>query len=233
MEINTYIRIILRYWWLVLLVTVAAASAAYGLDKVRKPTYSVQSRVVVRPSAVMTDTRAIVDLLGQMGGRYLTGTFAQSFTSANVKKAARQAVGLTDEQAANYPLEANVLPDSSVIAVNGTGPDASKLTDYVNATVTAAIADTRNLFQVLDMQPLEEARLPLAPSAPQPSRDVPFGALLGLALGLLLAFAIDYFRGERAEEEDEEPTVLQSVTYQNNKPGGPPVPLRAAAPDRE
>lgn len=198
MEIRTYINIILRYWWLVLLVMVAGGVGMALADRVQKPTYATEARVAVRPTLTLTDSRAIIDLVGQMGGRYIVGNFAQSFTSAQVKAAARQAAGIPSDEYGDYVLEANILPDSSVVQVNGTGPDPTILVNYVNASLEATVNDTRELFRVMELVPLESAKLPEDPISPQPARDIPLGAAIGLGLGIVLALGIDYLRGMSA-----------------------------------
>ena len=61
------------------------------------------------------------------------------------------------------------------------------LVNYVNATLEGTVRDTTDLFRVIDLIPLEQARVPHTPDSPQPSRDIPAGAGLGLALGIVLA----------------------------------------------
>lgn len=200
MEIRAYLSIILRFWWLVLLVIIAAGAGAAALDYTKTPLYTAQSRVVAVPSQAITDTRTIVDLVGQMGARYVTGTFAQTFTSQAVTTQARRKVGLSDAGAADYPLEANVLPDTLVVEVSGTGPDPTVLANYINATVSATISNTQNLFQVMNLQVLQAASPPTEPSSPRPTRDILAGIGLGFVLGILLALALDYLWGSRPKQ---------------------------------
>jgi capsular polysaccharide biosynthesis protein len=197
MEIRTYLNILLRYWWLVLLGMVAGGAIMAVVDRVQQPIYATEARVAVRPTLTLTDSRAIIDLVGQMGGRYIVGNFAQSFTSAQVQAAARQAAGIGPDEVDDYVLEANILPDSSVVQVNGTGPDPTTLVNYVNASLAATVNDTRELFRVMELVPLETASIPdpNRPIAPQPARDIPLGAAIGLGLGIVLALSIDYLRG--------------------------------------
>jgi receptor protein-tyrosine kinase len=197
MDVRTYMRIMGKYWWLILLVTLLAGGAAIALVNWRAPQYSAAARVVARPASTITDTRTIVDLVGQMGDRRVTGTFAEAFTSADVRAEARAAVGITELEALEYPLQAVVLPDTHVIEVSGTGPDPGKLANLINATVAATLVRAPQLFTVIDLQLLEPARQPEKPSAPVPTRDIPLGFGLGLILGVLLALAIDYLRGPR------------------------------------
>ena len=168
MELRTYLNSIFRYWWLVLLLLVVGGVLAAGLDRVKKPVYSSEARVAVRPSPTLSDTRTIIDLVGQMGARYIAGTYAQTFTSAQVRDVAQKAVGLSADDADDYALQANVLPDTAVIAVEGTGPDPTILVNYINATLEATVHDTGDLFRVMDLVPLEQAGVPHSPTPPNP-----------------------------------------------------------------
>jgi uncharacterized protein involved in exopolysaccharide biosynthesis len=194
MEIRTYLGIIGRYWWIVVLVALAAGVGIWVLDSQREPQYSGRARVLIRPSPELTDSRTVVDLVGQLGLRYVSGTYAQSFSSDSVKQTARQAAGLSVDEAARYPLEANVLPDTVVIELSGQGPDRQVLARYLDATMSSVINDTQPLFQVMELQALEPAQVPVAPSSPQPVRDVVVAVGLGIVLGLLLVFTIHYLR---------------------------------------
>jgi succinoglycan biosynthesis transport protein ExoP len=197
MNAGQFLRNLGRYWWIVVLATIATGAGAAVLDAVRKPDYSGFARVVVRPSSKLTDSRILVDTVGQMGARYVTGTFAQTFTSEQVRVAAQQAVGLSVAEATRYPLQANVLPDTVVIEVSGTGPDPAVLAKYIDATVNATVQQTITLFGVMELQPLQTANVPPTPTSPRPLRDIPLGLALGLILGALLAWTLAYMREQQ------------------------------------
>ncbi len=198
MEVVTYLKIIGRYWWVVLLTALISTGVAAAISFTKSPTYSVQARVVARPATgVLTDTRDLVNMISQLGMKSVIGTFAQLFTSADVQKQAQDEVGLNPTTAKDYPIEANVLPDTTVIELTAKGRDPQLLTNYVNATVNASVASGLELYRVIELAPIEMAVVPTAPTSPVPSRDIPIGAGLGLALGILLALAIEYLRMPR------------------------------------
>jgi uncharacterized protein involved in exopolysaccharide biosynthesis len=168
MELKTYLRIMARYWFVIVAAMVLAGGAAVALVNLRDPTYSAHALVAARPASAIT-----------------------------VRTEALTAVGLSAEAAKQYRVEANVLPDTHVIEVSGSGPDPNTLATYLNATVTAGMARSQGIFRVIDLERLEPARPPEQPSSPVPSRDIPLGVGLGLLLGILLAFLVDYLRGPR------------------------------------
>jgi capsular polysaccharide biosynthesis protein len=205
MEVVTYIKILGRYWWLVLLAALASTGVAAAISFTKAPTYAVQARVVAKPAiGVLTDTNHLINTVSEMSMRSVIGTLAQIFTSAEVQQDARRAAGLNDASAKDYPLQANVLPDTTVIEVSARGPDPQVLTTFANSTIDSAVARAPGLFGVIELQPLERAVLPLAPTSPVPARDIPIGGGLGLALGVLLAFAIEYMRAPRRAEYERQ-----------------------------
>jgi uncharacterized protein involved in exopolysaccharide biosynthesis len=197
MEIRTYLSILLRYWWVILGLTCLGGVAAALYDRAQTPLYTTTVRVTMRPSGLVTEPRDVVNLIGEIGGRYLTGTFAQTFTSDQVKAEARKATNLSDQDAAAYNLDANVLPDSTVIELRGTGPNPTTLVNYLNATVAATVSNTKDLFRVVDLVPLDTPTVPDTPTSPTPARDVLGASGLAFGLGVLLALAIDYLRRQR------------------------------------
>jgi len=212
MEVLTYLKIIARYWWLILLATLVSTGVAAGLSFTKAKSYSTQALVVVRPATgVLTHTNDLVNMMSELGTRSVLGTFAQVLTSGGVQQTAEAAVGLNPTSALDYPLEANVLPDTTVIAVTGKGHDPKLLADYINATVDAAVANSTDMFQVLELHSLQSAAVPATPTSPNPSRDIPIGALLGLGLGIMLALALEYLRNPRRQEVPYEPRIRSLV----------------------
>src|SRR5438067_591899 len=226
MEVITYLKIIARYWWLILLASVVSTGMATGIAFTKSKSYSAQALVVVRPSVgALSDTRTYVDMMSNLGTRSVIGTFSQLFTSSSVQQKAEAAVGMSEASAQDYPVEANILPDTTVIEVSAKGHNPKLLADYVNATMDAAVAQGSGLFEVLELQPLERATVPKDPTSPVPSRDIPIGGLLGLGLGVLLALVIEYMRTPRRQESVQyEPQIRSLVPGVPGLPALPPSP---------
>jgi capsular polysaccharide biosynthesis protein len=212
MEVASYLRIIARYWWVILLTALVSTGVALAITVTKSKSYTVHARVVAQPSSVLSDTRILTDMSAQVGTRTVVGTLAQVFTSAEVRADALKATGMSETQALDYPLEANVLPDSSVIEVIATGHDPELLANYVNATVDAAVKHGSAIYRVIELAPLERAQVPTAPTSPVPARDIPFGAGLGLLLGVLLAFTTEYMRTPRRQEGEMQLRALPTNT---------------------
>jgi capsular polysaccharide biosynthesis protein len=194
MEARVYFNLIWRYAWLIILIMVVAGVGTAVVDSMRDPTYRATARVAVRPAASLSDERTMVDMVAQMGARFIPGTFAQTVTSAAVQAAAQKAAGLSADAAKDYPVDANVLPDTAVVEIAMTGKDPALLAKYLNATVAATIQNSKDLFRVVDLVPLETVQPPQNKISPVPSRDIPLAVGLALAAGILLALALGYLR---------------------------------------
>src|SRR4051812_5431085 len=94
MEIRAYFKIIARFWWVIVLAVAATGGGAFLLTKIRAPVYSTSSRVLIHPASSVSSESARIDLIGQLGARYISGTYAQAFTAEKVKAEARAKVGL-------------------------------------------------------------------------------------------------------------------------------------------
>jgi capsular polysaccharide biosynthesis protein len=193
MELRTYANLLLRYIWMILLIALIAGVAAGVVDYMRQPVYQSQVRVALRPATNVTEPNALANMMQSLGGRYVPGTFAEAFTSASVIAEAQGAVPQARDTA--YSVSVNVLPDTSVLEVRGTGPDPAVLAAYVNAIVAAGIKNPQGLFRGVDLVALEQTRPSTKPISPTPYRDIPLAAGLGLGVGILLALAALYFRG--------------------------------------
>lgn len=212
MEVVTYLKIIGRYWWLVVLTAAISTAVAAAVSFTKSPSYSVQARVVAKPAtSVLTQTNDLINIVSEMNTRSVLGTYAQIFSSADVMSEAQASAGIDAATAKDYPLQANVLPDTTVIEVSGKGGNPQTLTNYVNATIEAAVKRAPGLFGVIELQPLEMATLPTVPTSPNPTRDIPIGGGLGLLLGIMLALAIEYLRTPRRTEQEYEPQIRSLV----------------------
>jgi len=216
MGVIEYFRIVGRYWWLLLLAIVATVGGTVAYDQWRYPTYSGTASVVLLPSSEglssqNVDSRTVVDLIGGIGSRTVLGTYAQAFTTRQVINAASSAVRISTDDARNYPLQANPLPDTAVIEISGTGPDPTILREYMDATISEVLSNTRTLYGVVQLQSLEPAYVPPQPSSPQPLRDALLAVAIGLLLGIILAVLLYYLRTNSVEQMRSSYSVVTDV----------------------
>ncbi len=87
-----------------------------------------------------------------------------------------------------------VLPDSNVMEVYVSGPDAEITAQWANGVARTGIDYMKNLYQVYEINILDAAVVPTEPISPRPVRDLTLGAVLGLLVGVILAILRDQLR---------------------------------------
>jgi diguanylate cyclase (GGDEF)-like protein len=93
-----------------------------------------------------------------------------------------------------YAIQAVVLPESSVMELTVTGPDARIVTDLANGIGYQSILFSRGINRVYELNFLDQAVQPEIPISPQPLRDAALSLVLGAMVGGVLAILSEQLR---------------------------------------
>jgi capsular polysaccharide biosynthesis protein len=215
MRPEEYLRIILRRWWLVPLLALVAAIVAYLATAAQPTTYSTSTTlsVTAEPLSQSNDIAA-KNQLAPLKPKIASGEIA-------ARAAARDELRPYNLDAGTIlgKLALAHSPDTNTIQIAATDNDPRRAAAIVNAVATAFIAynDEDNKRLLLDfpnftqdgtpivlpngslapitrlnITQLGAAGVPSVPSAPRPKLNAAAGAILGIALALTLAFALEY-----------------------------------------
>jgi capsular polysaccharide biosynthesis protein len=189
MQLQDYIRIIRKRWWIVALVPVIAAVSAYAFSKMQTPLYRSQARYVVLFNRLDT------------GGNIFAGQILSAYINSVNRPDRMQAVANQLQldksgQALMEYVRMQPQPNSSIIVIEADwyDPDTSaQLVNAVGQQLNARVveANRNNISQdrlSLDMAPAQYAGI----ASPKTRINVLAGAILGLVLGVLLAFVLEY-----------------------------------------
>lgn len=174
---------ILRYWWVIVLTTASALFMGWYLTTRQVPSYRASATVVVVPSAKITNNREITEVYNTLDRRSVLATLAKMPLS----KAVNDAVAQEIPDARNYEITSVVIPDTNILEISASGPDAQTAQTVVNASVKHAAVLAGQLldtFQLKSVDPATTARM----ASPNPVRNYAAATLLGLGIGLALAF---------------------------------------------
>lgn len=196
MKLADCARSLLRNWWLVLGVGIAASLIAYFVASGEPDVYQSRGRVVL---GISKDLAAPQNgqVLNNVSDRSLIATFAEVAGSRTVRDAALAAVGV-DPVSSDYSLSSARLPEANGVEVKVTGPDP----EVVRALASAAVIDGTQKF--IDLYPgyattvVEEPQTPTSPISPKPKVMAVVAAMLGVILGFLLGLGLDRWRLARA-----------------------------------
>ena len=215
MRPEEYLRIILRRWWLVPIIAIVAAVVAYGYTARQPSVYS--SSTVLAVTAEPLDQQndiAAKNRLAPLKPIIASGEVA----SRAARRPELQPYGL-DAGTILGKLAVAHSPDTNTIQIAASDSDPRRAAAIVNAVAAAFIGyineDNARLQQLFprftqngtpivlpdgSLAPiirLNIAQLGMAgpasqPSAPRPKLNAAAGAILGVALALVIAFALEY-----------------------------------------
>ena len=195
MELRLYFQIIRRGWWIILLTTLVAVIGALLVSFLTTPQYTATARFILTPGSSQTAAPdVILQGLNTIDNGTVTTTYAQVMSSSRIYADALAFLKLGPNDLAAYTYTAQVLPNSSVIELTVTGPNAETAAKFANAIGFKSIELMRSLNPVINFDFLDQAAPPVLPTSPQPARDATLAAVLGLIVGVILAIVSEQLR---------------------------------------
>lgn len=228
-SIRELIQILVRRWWVVLMMAVLFVGAAVGYSLIQTPMYQASIKVLVGqeqrgdvPSQLGSDV---------MGLQQLTLTMSQAVTTRPVVEAVNERLNLQgSSQVLLGNLSAEQIETTQFILVSYLDSDperAQRVANTVGEVFSDQVSEVSPSANSITATVWEEAALPGAPVSPQPVRNGLLGLVLGLMVGVGLAFLLEYLDDSwRSAEEVEQisgvPTfgVIPEFTIATGKKGG-------------
>jgi capsular polysaccharide biosynthesis protein len=179
--------VLARRSWVIALVTVLAAAAAWGYAQRQAPRYQGTATVLAHPTAAVTKVTDLSTDLSLLSYGSLEQTFVALARSDRLLDQAPAGMGFDRAERDRYRAVANVLPGSTVLEISVTGPDRRAVVTLANRLAAVASSTTRALFPIFSLSPLDPAAAPAAQVAPRTRESVLFGGLAGLIAGFVVA----------------------------------------------
>lgn len=194
MDLGTFIRIVLRGWWLILLATLATvASASYTVS--RKPLlYRATARVVLQPSLLLPEARQVLDAMNALDKRTTINTLARNATGNSMQNKVATVLKVPPEVIDEADITAVVVPETNLIEIRAqsNSPEAA-------AAIANTVADqlrTQVPQRVIELEITDRAEPPTFAIEPQPVRILTlamvFGVVVGIGFALLGHFVQQY-----------------------------------------
>jgi capsular polysaccharide biosynthesis protein len=200
MEFREYLRIVRRWWWLILLPAVAAG--AFGLATYRSPAtaYSAGVRYMVgQPAGLEATTGYDPNYYRWLTSEYISTALKDWVRTGDFAAAVSARLAADGLDVPPGAVQGALGSDNvrSLLLVFVTAGDPAQVTAILNAAAHV-LSDNASVFPQLgglaaEVVPLDvPAPGPVAPSL-RTRLDLPLKAAIGLALGLGLALAAHYF----------------------------------------
>ncbi len=190
MQIQDYVNVIWRRWWIILLVMFSAAVAAYGFSKLRTPIYRSQAALTVIPNRIDTGAISFAD-------RLLNGYISLAYNPNDLQSISDQ---LRLDRSGSWLMEyvrVQGQPTQLKIVVEADYYDpenAQRLAASVSERLMAAVAEQNRTATGEDRLNIKQTQSAMAAWKAKPNTriNVLAGSILGAILGLLLAFMLEY-----------------------------------------
>jgi diguanylate cyclase (GGDEF)-like protein len=195
MELNLYLQMLRRGWWLVALTTLIALTTTLGISFLVTPQYEVVARFIITPNALgESNPDAVLSGLNTINNSSVMTTYAEIMNSNRIYSDTLAFLQLQSSALEKYTYESVVLPDSSVLELTVKGPDPQLAADIANAIGQQTINFTRHLNQVINLDFLDLAEPSSIPYSPNPLQNAGLAIVLGLAGGVVLVIVRDQLR---------------------------------------
>ena len=193
MSVATVVPMRVRRFGTILLMTIVVTGSALGFSLAQTPIY--QSSVQILVGQKSTDS---ANLSGDVSGlQDLTLTVANGATALPIAQAAVEKTKLSDQSAGEVLANMSAEPETGTMFVDvsyrSDDPREAQLTaDALGQALSEKVSRVSLGDNAITASPWAPAPLPQAPISPDPLRNSLIAMLLGIILGVALAFLLEY-----------------------------------------
>lgn len=184
-----------KRWWIVLLLTLASVGVAALLTAQQKPRFKASASLVVAPNTEIEDATDLIRSLETLERRTIVATFAKIPMAPETRQSAADQLGVAASAFQGYKISASVQPYTNIVRIDVIGPDREQVATFANALAAATQESARSMYRIYSLRLLAGAVPAYRPVYPDPQRNYLVAAILGLALGVVVAFLPDIRAG--------------------------------------
>jgi capsular polysaccharide biosynthesis protein len=216
LSLGDILRVLLRRWWIIALLTLATLGAAVGYSFFQTPEYEASTTLLIGQTQNDSSSSTNLSASDLQGLQYLTKTMAAAISSDRIAEAVIQDLHLsTTPDDLQKNLSAQQVPETQFIQITYQSTDPEMAKRIVGATAyqfSRQIADISPNASAVTATVWDKAAVSDTPVSPNRSRDSLLGFAVGAMLGVLLAFFLENLdRGWRSVEEIERASRLPAL----------------------
>ena len=209
MSLSTFIRVLIRNWWLIVLATALTVGSTAVFVLLQKPVYQASTIVELKPSVVLEDPNQILNTINALTRRNVINTIARKATSMSMHEEVAREMGVPVEAVLSARVQTITPPETNLIEVRAQSVDPAFAAKVANTVAQKMLG--QDYEKVISMEVIDPAVPPTSPIAPQPMRLLTLGLIFGLILGVafaLMEHALSVLRSGIGILDDK-PLILQ------------------------
>jgi succinoglycan biosynthesis transport protein ExoP len=209
MSLSTFVRVLIRNWWLIVLATALTVGSTAVFVLLQKPVYQASTIVELKPSVVLEDPNQILNTINALTRRNVINTIARKATSMSMHEEVAREMGVPVEAVLSARVQTITPPETNLIEVRAQSTDPAFAAAVANIVAQQMLG--QDYEKVISMEVIDPAVPPTAPIAPQPVRLLTLGLIFGLILGVafaLIEHALSILRSG-IDILDDKPLILQ------------------------
>ena len=195
MELRVYLGVLLRKWWIVLFTFLITYGATLAFTFSQKPVYESTSTYVLTLGPAFKNNKDAASNLDILSRRTeIATTYSILATSHLIKKQAADGLNLSEQQRSDLSVSSSLMAGTNVLQISVEGSNPPLTREFANAIGDKTITYVRKLYETYELQLLDKAGLPNTPIKPNKLLNLTLGAVMGLSLGIGLAFLAAYLQ---------------------------------------
>jgi capsular polysaccharide biosynthesis protein len=191
---ETYSHILKRWWWIVLVVFVVSLVTGFIITNREPRIYRAYTMMVVTPNYRVVGVNEIIRSLDTLDRRSVIATFAKIPTTRETFNAAEKGLQLEPGSLRGYGVSTSILPGTNIIRINVEGLDPKQAARLANAIASVSKHKAKSTYRIYKLAKFSEAIPSSHPIYPDPKRNLLVAGIVGLFLGIIVSFVVEYFR---------------------------------------
>ncbi len=170
-------------------------AATLALTFTQTPVYQSRATFIMKLSPAFRSDKnsaSSLDILSRQPS--IAATYTTLASSRMIRGQVADALNVPGEQRRLLTVTSSVIPDTNVLAIAVQAPDPILARDFTNGVGVATVEYVRGLYEVYELEPLDRASLSDAPILPNKPLNLMLGAVVGLGLGVGVAFLAAYLQ---------------------------------------
>jgi uncharacterized protein involved in exopolysaccharide biosynthesis len=190
MSIETFVRVLLRNWWLVALAVVITTASTAAFVFMQEPVYRASTTVELLPSAELENPNDILNTINALTRRQVINTLARKATSGAMQQEIAEALNVPIAAVQGSNLAAIMIPETNLLEIRAESTNPQFAATVANTAAQRLLGQT--LEKVIQMEVMDVAVPPTRAFEPRPQRVITLGFAFGLLLGIAFAM-LEYF----------------------------------------